>query len=958
MTDRPRVDIVNFNFLDWDGERLFTGGAERYVLELVRLLDALGFAPRIVQNANRPFSRVVEGVTVAGIPAATSMDLAAMSAGFAPVVRDAALVIASPVDLAIGLASPAPVIGINHGIYWDYPNNHIEVHPPQEDRRIVDAVRACAACVCVDSNFPNWLRCFDADAAARVRRIANFVDLDRFRAVDKRFDGRLEILFPRRLCLERGFRDVVEAFDLLLPRHPGLDLHLCGEGPAEDEAIAGELVARHPGRVRWSRLAMDEMPLAYAASHVVLVPTVFAEGTSLSCLEAMATRNAVVTTSVGGLPDLTIDGWNAVVIAPGASGIVAAIEQLLADRGWAERLAVNALTVVPAFARSRWAAQWQHVLHEVLPFVPDAPAIQAPAIAAEGLEQRLTQLARERDEARGAAAAACEDARLERDARTAAEGQLFWNASELAGIKASTGWAVLQQMYRIRFALFPKQSGRERLAKWAMHRLRALRARPTAPPAALPGTIANAPAPGTPIAEPESAIAALPAIVCLPSIEWGFRMQRPQQLARRFAQSGSDVLFARHSFGAQLAARQAEPGIEEIELPGVPGTNPYRDRMGDEEAHRAADALLGHLAGRGVGRFVCVVQLPFWAPIAARLREVAGCDVVYDCMDLHAGFSSNSPAALADEARLFAESDVVVCSAERLVEHARPQAKAVALIRNGVDYDHFAAVPDRTPASGPALTVGYYGAIADWFDSALVAGIARLRPQWRIVLIGSTWSADTAPLEAAANVTLAGEKPYAELPALIADWDCCIVPFLHTPLTDATNPVKVYEMLAAGKPVVSVGLPELVSMAAEGLVSLAEGAEGFVEAIERTAGSDDAAARARRRAFAAANTWEARREAFAQAIAAIEPLVSIVVVTYNNCALNEQCLRSVLGDTGWPAFEVIVVDNASSDGTPALLRAFAQQDARVRVCSTTTTAASRRRTTRASRWHGAATCAC
>ena len=299
MTDRPRVDIVNFNFLDWDGERLFTGGAERYVLELVRLLDALGFAPRIVQNANRPFSRVVEGVTVAGIPAATSMDLAAMSAGFAPVVRDAALVIASPVDLAIGLASPAPVIGINHGIYWDYPNNHIEVHPPQEDRRIVDAVRACAACVCVDSNFPNWLRCFDADAAARVRRIANFVDLDRFRAVDKRFDGRLEILFPRRLCLERGFRDVVEAFDLLLPRHPGLDLHLCGEGPAEDEAIAGEFVARHPGRVRWSRLAMDEMPLAYAASHVVLVPTVFAEGTSLSCLEAMATRNAVVTTNVG-----------------------------------------------------------------------------------------------------------------------------------------------------------------------------------------------------------------------------------------------------------------------------------------------------------------------------------------------------------------------------------------------------------------------------------------------------------------------------------------------------------------------------------------------------------------------------------------------------------------------------------------------------------------------------------
>jgi glycosyltransferase involved in cell wall biosynthesis len=932
MTDRPRVDIVNFNFLDWDGERVLAGGAERYVLELARLLDALGFAPRIVQNANRLFSRVVEGVTVAGIPAAPSMDLAAMSAGFAHAVRDAALVIASPMDLAIALNSRAPVIGINHGIHWDGPYNLVETGARMWDESLFAALRACSLCVCVDSNFPNWVRCFDAATVGRLRRVPNFVDLERFRPVDKRFDGRLEILFPRRLCRERGFRDVVEAFDRLLPRYPGIDLHVCGEGPAEDEAVAGEFVARHPGRVRWSRLSMDEMPAAYAASHVVLVPTVFAEGTSLSCLEAMATRNAVITTNVGGLPDLTIDGWNAVVVAPGASGIETAVERLLADRGWAERLALNALTVVPAFARSRWRAQWQHVLHEVLPFVPDAPAIQAPAIAAEGLEQRLAQLARERDEARGAAAAASEEARLEREARKAAEGQLFWSASELAGIKASTGWALLQQLYRIRFALFPKQSGRERLAKWTMHRMRALLA-PAQPAIAgdAPAASAGVPAVAA-LAPPRAAtLAARYAIVCLPSIEWGFRMQRPQQLARRFAQSGSDVLFARHSFAAQLAARQVEPGIEEIELPGVPGTNPYRDRMSDEDAARAADALLGHLAARGVGRFVCVVQLPFWAPLAARLREVAGCDVVYDCMDLHAGFSSNSAEALADEARLFAESDVVVCSAELLAEHARPHAKAVALVRNGVDYDHFAAVPDREPGQGPSLTVGYYGAIADWFDSALVAGIARLRPQWRIVLIGSTWSADTAPLEASPNVVLAGEKPYAELPALIADWDCCVIPFQHSPLTAATNPVKVYEMLAAGKPVVSVGLPELGSMAAEGLVSLAEGAEAFVEAIERTVAGDDAASRARRRAFAASNTWEARREAFEQAIAAIEPLVSIVVVTFNNRALNEQCLRSVLDDTDWPAFELIVVDNASSDGTPELLREAAKRDPRVRV---------------------------
>ncbi len=87
----------------------------------------------------------------------------------------------------------------------------------------------------------------------------------RFRATTKRFDGpRLELLFPRRLCTERGFRALVEAFDLLFPRHPALELHLCGSGPPEDEAIARAFMARHPHRVRWSQLDMDEMPAAYA----------------------------------------------------------------------------------------------------------------------------------------------------------------------------------------------------------------------------------------------------------------------------------------------------------------------------------------------------------------------------------------------------------------------------------------------------------------------------------------------------------------------------------------------------------------------------------------------------------------------------------------------------------------------------------------------------------------------
>ena len=309
-------------------------------------------------------------------------------------------------------------------------------------------------------------------------------------------------------------------------------------------------------------------------------------------------------------------------------------------------------------------------------------------------------------------------------------------------------------MYRIRFALFPKQSGRERLAKWTMHRhARPARAPRSGAAGAAPGRLAGAPAVGAPSRRPEATIAARYAIVCLPSIEWGFRMQRPQQLARRFAQSGSDVLFARHSFGAQLAARQAEPGIEEIELPGVPGTNPYRDRMGDEDgAPRGGRAARRTWPGAGWGASCAWSSCPSGRRSphgCARSRAATSSTTAWTCTPgSRRTARRRSPTRRACSRNRTSSSARPSC----LVEHARPQreGRRAGAQRRRLRSLRRRAGPHARP-SGPSLTIGYYGAIADWFDSALVAGIARLRPQWRIVLVGSTWSADTAPLEAAAE---------------------------------------------------------------------------------------------------------------------------------------------------------------------------------------------------------------
>jgi GT2 family glycosyltransferase len=215
--------------------------------------------------------------------------------------------------------------------------------------------------------------------------------------------------------------------------------------------------------------------------------------------------------------------------------------------------------------------------------------------------------------------------------------------------------------------------------------------------------------------------------------------------------------------------------------------------------------------------------------------------------------------------------------------------------------------------------IGYYGAISDWFDSEVVADLAERRPDWDFVLVGSTFGADLSRLGKMPNVTLAGEKPYAEIPSWLAGFDVAFIPFRRIPLTEATNPVKAYEIFAAGKPLVAVPLPEIAAMAPH--VRLAATPADFESEID-SALSEKPGDRpaADRRAFAAANTWEKRFETLAPAVAAAFPRVSVVIVTYNNLALNRLCLESVFGRTEWPNLEVFAVDNASADGTPEYLR--------------------------------------
>jgi glycosyltransferase involved in cell wall biosynthesis len=349
-------------------------------------------------------------------------------------------------------------------------------------------------------------------------------------------------------------------------------------------------------------------------------------------------------------------------------------------------------------------------------------------------------------------------------------------------------------------------------------------------------------------------------ILCFPIIDWDLRFQRPQQLMTQFGRAGHRVFYVAPTFrqdGPAYTLIEKAKNVFQVSLRG-PRLNVYRDTLRRGDLEPALDALR---RDAGIDDAALIVQFPFWAPLAQSLGLRP---LIYDCMDSLGGFTSVSRKIIALETPLMEAADLVVASSPLLEREARKHARNVLLLRNACDYDAFASI---RATKNPRPLVGYYGAISYWFDVDLVARLAAHRPDWDFLLIGDTWGADVAKLTKLANVTLPGEQPYASIPRWLAMFDVAIIPFRRMPLTEATNPVKAYEFLAGGKPIVSVPIPEMAALQPHArLASTAEEFEREIEAAMRENSAEHVAAR---RTFAREQTWEKR---FEELVGALELL--------------------------------------------------------------------------------------
>jgi hypothetical protein len=446
--------------------------------------------------------------------------------------------------------------------------------------------------------------------------------------------------------------------------------------------------------------------------------------------------------------------------------------------------------------------------------------------------------------------------------------ELLAMRDQLRSIHNSEAWAVLRTLTQLRHALAPHGTYRDRLARSGVRGLRRLKKKVATLSSrnALDAQARWSTTPARPVSLPDKH--STYAVICLPTIEWSYRFQRPQQLMRQFARAGHPVFYGANHFhgGVEPHFRAIEPNLQEIFLPGDPAANVYQTLPADADTSRMAQAFESMARLCELSQAVIVAQLPYWTALAEALRERFHWPIVYDCMDEHSGFLHNTPVVLAAENRLIATSDLVIASSERLFASVRGRAHDAVLLRNACEYEHFHSATLAPNPRAPNPVIGYYGAIAEWFDGAIVAELARSRPEWKFELIGSTLAGDIRSLFDLPNVRFLGERKYADLPALIRHWDVFIIPFKRVPLTEATNPVKVYEMLATGKPVVSVALPELVALGRQGLISLADDAVEFASAIQANLTAAAAENENRRREFAQRNTWQARQQALADAI--------------------------------------------------------------------------------------------
>ena len=331
-------------------------------------------------------------------------------------------------------------------------------------------------------------------------------------------------------------------------------------------------------------------------------------------------------------------------------------------------------------------------------------------------------------------------------------------------------------------------------------------------------------------------------LVVFSHLRWEFVYQRPQHVLSRLAGSRPVLVVEEPVVGdgpARWERQTPAPGVTVLRPHTAVREGGFSDAQFD--ALRPLVAELGEEVGPCDAWFYTPLALPLLPALdgpggaaGGRVRAV-----VYDCMDELSAFDHAPPALLDREAGLLARADLVFTGGPSLYRAKRDRHPDVHCFPSSVDAAHFGqARPDAAPLAEPddqrAIPhprLGFFGVIDERLDRDLVGALAAARPDWHVVMVGPVVKIDPASLPHAPNVHWLGGKSYDELPAYLAGWDVCLLPFARNRATEFISPTKTLEYMAAERPVVSTPITDVADPYGD-VVYLADTADDFVAACD------------------------------------------------------------------------------------------------------------------------------
>jgi glycosyltransferase involved in cell wall biosynthesis len=321
-------------------------------------------------------------------------------------------------------------------------------------------------------------------------------------------------------------------------------------------------------------------------------------------------------------------------------------------------------------------------------------------------------------------------------------------------------------------------------------------------------------------------------LICFSHLRWGFVFQRPQHILSRMTKQFIVFYVEEPIYDSPVDRTVVTLSNEKVwivvpHLKGGPG--------GDNIEERQVSLLNKFFAEFGIRRYIFWYYTPMALPYTRHFQPQA---VIYDCMDELSAFKFAPPDMGTLENELFEKADVVFTGGQSLYEAKKNRHPNIHAFPSSIDKAHFAIARHEHPDPDdqkniPHPRIGFFGVLDERFDIGLVEQVALSRPDWQIVLIGPVVKIDPGTLPRHANIHYLGSKTYDELPRYLSGWQVAMIPFALNESTRFISPTKTPEYLAAGKPVISTAIQDVVHpYGTRKLVHIVKNAGEFVEKAE------------------------------------------------------------------------------------------------------------------------------